>query len=152
MAGIAGVGCGGGRQPQPPSSLPRTLSKRSSTHRARRWKCRMTGPSQPSFSSSSRSGRCPTRPQAWAKPTLWAPWVRAGLRWGGARRAPGLLPAFLPPNASSMHTVTLALGGVGTQRDLDKLKRCHKEGAGNNLPFMRNGVGSPRNLGSFSLS
>lgn len=46
----------------------------------------MMGLSRPSFSSYSRSGQHPTGLQTWAKPTLWAPWVRAS---HGAVREPG---------------------------------------------------------------
>lgn len=120
----------------------------------------MMGPSQPSFSSSSRSGQCPTGPQAWAKPMPWDPWVRVGPRQGGTRsrvRGPestDLSPALLPEHASCMCTFTLALdapGGVGTQRDLEKLKGCHKKGAENSLTFIWSGVGSPWNPENFSL-
>lgn len=95
----------------PPSS-PRTSSKPSSTHRARRLRYRMTGPSLPSSSSCSRSGQCPTGPQASAKPTLWALWVRTHTT---------LLPFPIP----LFHThLTLALGSlVGTESPEDQKAR-----------------------------
>lgn len=82
----------GGASLQRPPYFPRTSSKPSSTHRAPRWRYRTTGRSQPSFSSSSRSGPCPIRPQAWAKHTQWAPWVRShapSAPWGGDTESPG---------------------------------------------------------------
>lgn len=135
-----------GTQTQPPRSLPRTLSKRSSTRRTHRWRCRMTGLSQLSFSSSSRSGPCPVGLQAWAKPTPWAPWVRAGPRQGGvrsrsgARRAPA--PVLSPRHASSMRSFPLALGSPGrggTRGNMSKLS-CHKKEAEKHLSFLWNGV------------
>lgn len=118
-----------------PSFPPRTSSKPSSTHRAHRLRCRMMGLSQPSSSNSSRSGQCLTGPQASAKPTPWALWVRAHT---------SLLPFRIP----LFHThLTLALSSmVGTESPADQKAPVvtKKRRAKNDLSFMWNGVEPPQ--------
>lgn len=106
------------------------------------------GPSQLSFSSSSRSGRFPIGLQAWAKPTPWALWVRTGRGMVGSGAGVGLgrhlhlPPVLLPRHASSMCSFPLALGSpgrAGTRGNIGKLS-CPTKGAEKHLSLLWNGV------------
>ena len=65
----------------------------------------------------------------------------------GAGRALDLPPTLLEHSSRAHFTLTLGSpgGGAWTQRDLDKLKSCHKKEAENNSPFIWSSVRSPQN-------
>lgn len=106
----------------------------------------MTGPSLPSSSSSSKSGQCPTGPQAWAKPTPWAPWVRAGQgraagsrEWGRESTQICLLHSFL----CALLPWSVLPSWCGDMRASGYTQELLQAGAENDLPLIWNGLGSP---------
>lgn len=109
----------------------------------------MMGLSPPSSSSSSRSGQCPTGPQAWAKPTLWALWVRAGrgrVGWEpgvGQESAQACLRSSFPatPFSCALLPWSVLPRWGGDVRGHGETQEWPHMGAENDLPFFWKGVG-----------
>lgn len=147
-----GLGVGEGHSPATPFSSQNFIKAKQYPPRTQ-VEVQNDGAESPIFQQLFQKWTVPSRTSGLGKThtvgSVGEGWPETGQGW-----EPGVGSGVtcLPPS-SFICTLTLALGsphGVGTPRDMGKLKNCHKKGAENN-PFIWNGIGSLWMLEGFSL-